>query len=80
MRKYLKEREKQKRLEITRGGNINDIGAKSKSKLLYNGRFNLEKFVMALSPLRLTTRDPFLQMCLCGNSPYITSSLTRRWV
>jgi hypothetical protein len=35
---------------------------------------------LAKSPLRLTTGHFFLQMNTCGHSPYVTSSLTRRWV
>jgi hypothetical protein len=52
--------------------------SKSKSKLLYDWRFTASQFVLASSPLRPTTRD-FFQVNLCGNSPYVTSSLRRRW-
>jgi hypothetical protein len=31
-------------------------------------------------PLRLTTRDFLFQLYFCGNSPYVTSYLTRSWV
>jgi hypothetical protein len=36
--------------------------------------------VLAPRSLRLTTRDFFLQLNPFGHSPYVTSSLTRRWV
>jgi hypothetical protein len=55
------------------------IYVKSKSKLLYDWRFTVNQFVLASGPLRLTTRF-FFQLNSCGNSPYVTSSLTRRWV
>jgi hypothetical protein len=32
------------------------------------------------SPLRITTSDFFFQLNPCGHSPYVTSSLMRRWV
>jgi hypothetical protein len=50
-----------------------------KSKLLYDWQYNASHFVLASGPLRPTTRD-FFQRNSCGNSPYLTSSLTRRWV
>jgi hypothetical protein len=53
---------------------------KSKSKLLYDWRFVANQFVLASSPLRPTTRDSFFELNPSGNSPYVTSSLTRRWV
>jgi hypothetical protein len=50
-------------------------------ELFYDCRFTANQFVLASSPLRLTTRDFFLfRLNSCGNSPYVTSSLTRRWV
>jgi hypothetical protein len=36
--------------------------------------------VLAPGPLRPTTRDFFFQLNSYGNRPYVTSSLTRRWV
>jgi hypothetical protein len=51
--------------------------SKSKSKSLYDWRFTANQFVLASSPLRLTTRD-FFQLNPCSHSPYITSPLTRR--
>jgi hypothetical protein len=52
----------------------------SKSKLLYDWRFTANQFVLASSPLRPRTRDFFsFQLNSCCNSPYVTSSLTRRW-
>jgi hypothetical protein len=54
--------------------------SKSKSKLLYDWRFTANQFVLASSPLRLTTRIIFPQLNPCDISPYVTSSLTRRWI
>jgi hypothetical protein len=48
-------------------------------KLLYDWRFTANLFVLASSPLRSTTRDYFFSNELLGNSPCVTSSLTRRW-
>jgi hypothetical protein len=53
---------------------------KSESELHYDWRFNANQFVLLLSSLRLTTWDFFLQLNPCGHSPYVTSSLTRKWV
>jgi hypothetical protein len=50
------------------------ITSKSQSKLLYDWRFTANQFV-----LRITTRG-FIQPNPCGNSPYVTCSLTRGWV
>jgi hypothetical protein len=47
---------------------------KSRSELLYDCRFTANQFVLAPSPLRLTTGD-FFQLNPCGHSPYVTSSL-----
>jgi hypothetical protein len=52
----------------------------SESKLLYDWRFIANQFIFALSLLRLTTRNFFSQVNPCCHSPYVTSSLTRRWV
>jgi hypothetical protein len=54
--------------------------SKSESDLLYDGRFTAIQFVLASSPLRLTTRDFFFQVNPCGHSPYVTFSLTKWWV
>jgi hypothetical protein len=53
--------------------------SKSKSKLLYDCRFTANRFVMASNPLRPKTRD-FFRLNPLGNGPYVTSSLTIRWV
>jgi hypothetical protein len=53
--------------------------SKSKSKFLYDWWFTANQFVLASSPLRRTT-SYFFQLNSCDNSPYVTSSLTRRWV
>jgi hypothetical protein len=51
---------------------------KSKSNLLYDWQFTANQFVLASNPW--DSRPEFFQLNLCGNSPYVTSSLTRRWV
>jgi hypothetical protein len=51
----------------------------SQSRLLYNWWFTANQFVLAPSPLRFTTRF-FFQRNPCCHSPYVTASLTRRWV
>jgi hypothetical protein len=57
----------------------NNSLSKWKSKLLYDWRYTANQFVLAPSPLRPTTRD-FFQLNPCNNSPYVTSSLMRRWI
>jgi hypothetical protein len=53
----------------------------SKSGLLCDWQFTFNQFILASSPLRLETRDLFFfKLCPCGNSPYVTSPPTRRWV
>jgi hypothetical protein len=49
------------------------------SKLLYDWWFSANQFFLASSPLRITFRDVFPQLNPCGNSPYVTLSLTKRW-
>jgi hypothetical protein len=49
-------------------------------ELLYDWRFIANQFVLAPSPLRLTSSNLFFQLNICGHSPYATSSLTREWV
>jgi hypothetical protein len=48
------------------------------SELLYNWRFTANQFVLATSPLRLTTSNFIFQLNTCGS--YVISSLTRGWV
>jgi hypothetical protein len=48
------------------------------SELLYDGRVTANHFILAPSPLRLTTKE-FLQLKPCGHSPYVLSFLTKRW-
>jgi hypothetical protein len=52
----------------------------SESELLYDWRFTANQFVLATSPLRLTTSNLIFQLNTCGYSPNVTSSLTRGWV
>jgi hypothetical protein len=49
------------------------------SDLLYDWRFTANQFVLATSPLRLTTSH-FFQLNTCNHSSYITYSLMREWV
>jgi hypothetical protein len=51
------------------------------SEILYDWRFTANQSVLASSPLRLTARIFFSsQLNTCSHSPYITYSLTRKWV
>jgi hypothetical protein len=52
----------------------------SESESLYDWQFTANQFVLAISPLRLTTSNFIFQLNTCGYSPYITSSLKRGWV
>jgi hypothetical protein len=52
----------------------------SESELLYGWRFTANQFVLATSPLRLTTSNFIFQLNTCGYIPYVISSLTRGWV
>jgi hypothetical protein len=52
----------------------------SESGFLYDWRFTANQLVLAKSPLRSTTTNFVFQLNTCGYNPYVTSSLTRRWV
>jgi hypothetical protein len=54
-------------------------GYKPKSELLYDWRFTANQFVLGPSPLRLTNRV-FFHLNPYSHTPYVTSSLMRRWV
>jgi hypothetical protein len=54
--------------------------ADSESESLYDWRFTANQFVLATSPLRLTTTNFIFQLNTCGYSPYVTSSLSTGWV
>jgi hypothetical protein len=56
------------------------VYSQSDSELLYDRRFTANQFVLAISPLRLTTSNIIFQLNICGYSPYVTSSLMRGWV
>jgi hypothetical protein len=49
----------------------------SESELLHGWRFTTNHFILATSPLRLTTGNFICQLNTCGYSLYETSSLTR---
>jgi hypothetical protein len=59
-------------------GRLTNFRVKSKPKFLYDWWFTAKQFVLAPSPLGLTTRV-FFQLNPYSHSPYVTS-LTRRWV
>jgi hypothetical protein len=52
----------------------------SQSELLYDWQFTANQFVLATSPLRLTTINCIFQLNICSYSPYVTSFLVRGWV
>jgi hypothetical protein len=52
----------------------------SESELLYDWRYTANQFVLATSPLRLTTSNFILQLNTCCYSLYVPSYLTRGWV
>jgi hypothetical protein len=52
----------------------------SESELFYDWRFTANQFVLATSPLRLTTRKFVFQLNTCGYSFHVTSSRHRGWV
>jgi hypothetical protein len=54
--------------------------SESESELFYDWRFSANKFVLTPNPLRLTAGILSFHLNTCGHSPYITSSLTRRFV
>jgi hypothetical protein len=54
--------------------------SESESELRYDWRFTAHQFVLATSPLRLTTSNFIFKLNTCSCSPYLTSSLTRGWV
>jgi hypothetical protein len=56
------------------------VDFQSESKLLYDWRFSANQFVLATSPLRLTTSNFIFQLNTCGYSSYVTSFLTTGWV
>jgi hypothetical protein len=46
----------------------------------FNWRFIANNVFLATSPLRLTPNNFIFKLNTCGYIPYVTSSLTRRWV
>jgi hypothetical protein len=52
----------------------------NKVKVTLRLEVTANQFILEPNPLRLTTRDLFFQLNPCSNSPYVTSSLTRRWI
>jgi hypothetical protein len=59
---------------------IQILGFWTESELLYDLRFTANRFVLATSPLRLTTYNFIFQLNTDCYSPYATSSLMREWV
>jgi hypothetical protein len=52
----------------------------AESELLYDWRFSANQFVLAISPLRITTGNFIFQLNTCGYSPNVTSSLMMGWI
>jgi hypothetical protein len=52
----------------------------SESESLYDWPFTAKGFVLATGSLRLTSSNFIFQLNTYGYSPYVTSSLMRRWV
>jgi hypothetical protein len=50
---------------------------KSESDLVYDWRFIVNRFVLARSPMRLTTTNFIFQLNTCSYSPHVTSSLMK---
>jgi hypothetical protein len=48
--------------------------------LPYDWRFTANQFVLVTNPLRPTNSNFIFQPNIYGYSPYVSSSLTRRWV
>jgi hypothetical protein len=46
----------------------------SESELLYDWWFTASQFILAISPVRLTTSNFIFQLSTCSYSPYVTSS------
>jgi hypothetical protein len=59
---------------------MNHSESESESELLYDWRFTDSQFVLATSPLKLTTSNFIFQLNTCSYIPYVTSSLTRGWI
>jgi hypothetical protein len=56
-----------------------DSESQSESELLFDWRLTAKQFVLATSPLRLTTSNFIFQLITCSYSSYVTPS-QRRWV
>jgi hypothetical protein len=54
--------------------------SESESELLYDWRFTANQFVLATSPLSLTTSNFIFQLNTCSYSPYVTFPLTKGWI
>jgi hypothetical protein len=52
----------------------------SESELLYDWQFTANQFILATTPLRLTTSNFIFELNTCCYSPHVTSSLTRGWI
>jgi hypothetical protein len=53
---------------------------KSESEFRHDWPLTANQFVLATSPLSLTSSNVIFQLNICGYSPYVTSFLTRIWV
>jgi hypothetical protein len=61
-------------------GSFNSTDWLTDSELLYDWLFTTDRFVLAPTLWDSRPENAFLQLNRCRNSPYVTSSLTRRWV
>jgi hypothetical protein len=57
-----------------------DCSRVRESDLHYDWLFASSQFILATSPLRLTTSNFIYQLNTCCSRPYVTSSLTRGWI
>jgi hypothetical protein len=54
--------------------------SESELELLYDWQFTANQFILATSPLGLTTSNFIFQLNTCDYSPYVKSSVMRGWV
>jgi hypothetical protein len=66
--------------ESWENGNQFKFESEPESELLWNWRFTANQYVLATSPLTLTTSNFIFQLNTCSYSLYVTSSLTRERV
>jgi hypothetical protein len=65
---------------IVFSSSLSSTDLNSESESLYDWLFTVNWFVLATSPLILTTSNFIFQLNVCGYSVYLTSSLMRWWI